>query len=358
MRRIKRILLLLCLLVLVLTSCSNERVVDQLHILTTMGFDKNKNGYMGTALYSNLTQKGGKISFIQGNSKQIQLILNQMNNQSTKQIDISKLRMIMFSQEVAKEGLSHFLLTICKDPLISNYLFIVVTDGSVASFSKGLKNKDRSNFPYYMIEQNMKTGNIPRSNLSTVLFDFYGEGRDFTVPYLRFNKNGESEIIGYGIFKDDKLKFVINREEMELYKLLQGKIIQGDIPYAINNDQDKNTALFSIQYGKGHKTISKHQYETKVTYQLILNGMVKEYPQGTQVEINKSLIHLKKKLQKDLVALLNKFQEEKVDPLGIGDLVRANSRDWNEKQFYKEIYPNIAFEIDLNLQLTKSGIGE
>lgn len=358
MRRIKRMLLLLCLLVLVLTSCSNERVVDQLHILTTLGFDKNKDGYTGTALYSNLTQKGGKISFIQGHSKQIQLILNQMNNQSTKQIDISKLRMIMFNQEVAKEGLSQFLLTICKDPLISNYLFIVVTDGSVATFSKGLKDKDRSNFPYYMIEQNMKTGNIPRSNLSTVLFDFYGEGRDFSVPYLRFNKNGESEIIGYGIFKDDRLKLVINREEMELYKLLQGKIIQGDIPFAINNEQDKNTALFSIQYGKGRKTISTHKHGTKVTYHLILNGMVKEYPQGTQVEINKSLIYLKKKLQKDLVALLNKFQDEKVDPLGIGDLVRANSRDWNEKQFYKEKYPNIAFEIDLNLQLTKSGIGE
>ncbi|MDQ0971121.1 spore germination protein [Neobacillus niacini] len=358
MRRVKRMLLLLFLLVLVLTSCSNERVVDQLHILTTLGFDKNKSGYTGTALYSDLSQKGGKISFLQGNSKQIKLILNKMNNQSTKRIDIAKLRMIMFSKEVAKEGLSHFLLTICKDPLISNYLYIVVTEESIASVSKGLKDKGRENLPYYMIEQNMQSGNIPHSNLSTVLFDFYGEGRDFSVPYIRFNKNGETEIIGFGIFKDDRLKIVINREEMMLYKLLQGKFIQGDIPYTINDKKGKSTALFSIQYGKGNKTVSKDKNETKVTYHLTLNGMVKEYPQGTQVEMNKSLVHLKKQLQTDLVLLLNKFKDEKVDPLGTGDLVRAYSRDWNENQFYKEEYSNIAFDVDLNLQLTKSGIGE
>ena len=358
MRRVKRILLLLCLFLLVLTSCSNERVVDQLHILTTLGFDKHKSGYTGTGLYADLTQKGGKIGIIQGNSKQINLIFNQMNSQSTKRIDIGKLRVIMFSKELAQEGISHFLLTICKDPTISNYIYIVVTQETTASFSKGLKGKDRSRLPYYMIEQNMRSGNIPQTNLSTVLFDFYGEGRDLSVPYIRFNKNGETEIIGYGIFDDDRLKFVINREEMLLYKLLQGKYIQGDIPYTVKSNKDKSAALFSIQYGKGHKTVSKHNNETKITYHLTLNGMVKEYPQGTQVEINKSLVHLKKELQTDLMRLLNKFKDENVDPLGIGDLVRAHSREWNEKQFYKEKYSTIGFDVDLNLQLTKSGIGE
>ncbi|MBY0147500.1 Ger(x)C family spore germination protein [Neobacillus niacini] len=358
MRRVKRMLLPLCLLVLIHTSCSNERVVDQLHILTTLGFDKNKSGYTGTALYADLTQKGGKISLVQGKSNQIKLILNQMNNQSTKLIDIGKLKMIMFSKEVAQEGISHFLLTICKDPLISNYLFIAVTDESIASVSKGLKDKDRSSFPYYMIEQNMKTGNIPQSNLSTVLFDYYGEGRDFSVPYIHFNKNGETEIVGYGIFKDDRLKLFINSEEMILFKLLQGKFIQGDIPYTIRDEQGKRNALFSIQYGKGHQSVSKRKQETKVTYHLTLNGMVKEFPQGTQVEINESLVHLKKQLQTDLLKLLNKFKDEKVDPLGTGDLVRAHTRDWNEKQFYKEKYSNIKFDVDLNIQLTKSGIGE
>jgi spore germination protein len=358
MSKVKNMLLVLCLLVLILASCSNARIVDQLHILTTLGFDKNKSGYMGTALYSDLTQKGGKISLVQGNSKQIKLILNQMNNQSTKRIDIAKLRMIMFSKEVAEDGLSNFLLTICKDPHISNYLFIVVTDESIASISKGLKGKDRSNFPYYMIEQNMEIGNIPESNLSTVLFDFYGEGRDFSVPYLRTNKNGEAEIIGYGIFKDDRLKLVINREEMMLYKLLQGKHFQGDISYNINDERDKSTALFSIQYGSGNKTVKIHKNETKITYNLTLNGMIKEYPHGTLVEINNAQDHLKKQLQTDLLRLLNKFKDANVDPLGIGDLVRAHSREWNEKQFYKEKYSTIGFEVNLDLQLTKSGIGE
>lgn len=351
-------LLLLCFLVLVLTSCSNERIVDQLHILTALGFDKNKSGYTGTALYSDLTQKNGKISFIQGKSKQIKLILNQMNNQSPKRIDIAKLRMIMFSKEVAKEGLSSFLLTICKDPLLSNYLFIVVTEEPITTISKGLKDKDGENLPYYMIEQNMISGNIPESNLSTVMFDFYGEGRDFSVPYIRFNKKGETEITGYGIFKDDRLKLILNRKEMLLYKLLQGKYMQGDIAFNIPVGEDKNTALFTIQYGKGNKTVSNHKNETKVTYHLTLNGMVKEYPKGTQADINKSLVHLKKQLRKDLLLLLNKFKDEKVDPLGTGDLVRAYSRDWNENQFYKGKYSNITFEVNLNLQLTKSGVGE
>jgi hypothetical protein len=67
---------------------------------------------------------------------------------------------------------------------------------------------------------------------------------------------------------------------------------------------------------------------------------------------------LEEQVENELKKLLHKLTAYQVDPLGIGDLVRANSRDWDEKEFYKHIYPTVQYGIDINIELTRSGIGE
>ena len=52
------------------------------------------------------------------------------------------------------------------------------------------------------------------------------------------------------------------------------------------------------------------------------------------------------------------LKEHHVDPLGIGDLARAYSKKWNEREFYEKVYPTIAMDVNLKLDLYQTGIGE
>jgi hypothetical protein len=90
--------------------------------------------------------------------------------------------------------------------------------------------------------------------------------------------------------------------------------------------------------------------------------MVKDFPDWLDLRKKQNNILLKKQLEKqmkkDLEKLFVKFQKHQVDPLGIGDLARAYSKKWNEKEFYEKVYPTIALDINLKIELSYAGIGE
>ncbi|SFM17502.1 germination protein, Ger(x)C family [Paenibacillus sp. 1_12] len=348
-----------CLLVIVLalTACSSQRIVDQINILMILGLDKSDNGFKGTGLYSDFNH-GEKLTLLQGTAAKPTLLLNKMNNQSPQPVEIAKLEMILFDKQLAEDGISPFIETIFKDPLISNYLIVAVSEGATASMLETLVDKKGDSLPYHIIKQNIQSGGIPDSNLHTLLFDYYGEGRDMSVPYLTLNPGGKIALAGYAIFKDEHLKLIINQEELPLYTMLHGNL-RGDVPFTIRTGQNKGMAVFSSIYGKESRSVSKSINETKVIYNMMVNGMVKDYPKWTDLRdegnVRELILQLEKQMSSKLAVLLNKFVKEKVDPFGVGDLVRAHSRDWCEKEFYEVEYPKIKFEVNLKVHLSKSG---
>lgn len=348
-------------IVFALGGCGNDRMVDNIRIVTVLGFDDGRPGYIGTALYSDFTQRG-KVGTLQGRAGQTQLVLNEMNGQSAQPIKIEKLRLLLFSRELAESGLSYFINSICRNPLISNYLTVAVSEEPVTSLAKVIAEQGSRELPYHLIEQNMKSGNIPRSNLSTMLFDYHGLGRDVSLPVIRLNAAGRLQVSGFGIFKEDRLKLTLNPEEMFYYKLLQGYSMRGEIPFTLKKHGQEGTALFSVSYGRESKHAVMRADGLHIQVQLAISGMVKEYPRWMDLrkdsndrEVDRQL---EKQIRERLMSLLAKLRDSGVDPLGVGDLVRAYSRDWDEKEFYERIYPKTAFDIAINLQLTKSGIGE
>ncbi|OZB90662.1 Ger(x)C family spore germination protein [Paenibacillus sp. XY044] len=348
-------------IVVALAGCGDERMVDHIRMITVLGFDDTRPGYIGTAIYSDFTQRG-KVGMLEGRAEQTQLILNEMNGQSAQPVKIEKLRLLLFSRELAEHGLSYFINTICRNPLISNYLTVAVSEEPVASLAKIMTKQGSQELPYHLIEQNMKSGNIPRSNLSTVLFDYHGVGRDVSVPVIRLNAAGRMQVSGYGIFKGDRLKLTLNPEEMFYYKLLQGYSMRGEIPFTLKKDGQEGTALFSVSYGRESKHAVRRASGLHIQVNLAISGMVKEYPRWMDLRKDSNDrevdCQLEGQMRDRLTALLTKLRDSGADPLGVGDLVRAYTRDWDEKEFYERDYPKTAFDIALNLQLTKSGIGE
>ncbi|QGQ97620.1 Ger(x)C family spore germination protein [Paenibacillus psychroresistens] len=349
------------MIALALTSCSSERIVDHINIVTILGLDKNDAGFKETGLYSDFNH-AGRTALLQGNAKKPSLLLDEMNNQSSQPVAISKLKLLIINKQLAEEGITLFIESICKDPLISHYMIVAISDGAASSMLESLVDLKSENLPNYTIEHNIRSGAIPESNLHTLLFDYYGEGRDPSVPYLKLNQKGKIVITGQAIFKDDRLKLIINQEEVAMYKMLQGHLLRGNVPFTIMLGQNEGTAVFNSLGGKKSQALSKSARAPKVIYNITMNGMIKDYPKWANLRKTGNdrllIMQLEKQVRNKLLALLNKFVKNNVDPLGVGDLVRAHSKVWNEKEFYEVEYPNIKFEVHVNVNLMKSGIVE
>lgn len=61
--------------------------------------------------------------------------------------------------------------------------------------------------------------------------------------------------------------------------------------------------------------------------------------------------------KKTVKILIKQFQEKEIDPLGIRDEIRSHTRKWNIKQI-RNMYKNVAVDINLDLNIVQSGIGE
>ena len=357
-----RWLMIPCALLLLLTGCNgNSRIVDRINIVTAMGFDRAEHGYKGTAFFSEFKDTG-KVHTLQGSAPQIEMIRNQIDHQSTMPIKIAKLRLLLFTQSLAEAGLSPLIHTICKDPLLSNYLTVAIFAGSLKSLSDHLEGKTNDRLPYYLLEDSVTSKGLPRSNLSTFLYDFYGEGRDISVPYIRLNQNDKVEIAGFAILKKDRLQLLINPAETLQFGILQGKPIRGYLPFDLHAGKHEGTAVFTLQYNKMSRKLLRQGSELRVVYHLSLHGMVKEYPEWLNLrdtrQMHEMLEQLALQVREHSLELIRKFQQNQVDPLGVGDLYRVHHRKWRESTFYQSEYPRITFDVQVKLHLTKSGIGE
>ncbi|WP_408010242.1 Ger(x)C family spore germination protein [Pseudalkalibacillus sp. A8] len=346
-----------CLLFILLMGCNRGRVVDDLQILSIMGFGLEDEAYKGTALYSDYTeQKQGKIHLLHGQAKNTRIILEEINQQSPKPIEVGKLHMLIFSRNLAEDGIAHFIKTICRDPLINSNLIVAVSDEPV----ENIMTKEGSESLPDLLQNNFKSGNVPFSNLHLLLYDYYGEGRDVSIPFINLNQNGKVEVNRYAIFKKDRLSLVLNQKEMILYKILKGESMKGQMEVEVRKGPQKGLTVLKSLSGKKIETI--YQSGQKIKYRITLDGMVKEYPEWLNLRKKEDVKiltkELEKNLMKDLSNLLSTFQDHGVDPLGAGDLVRTHSKRWNEAEFYENIYQQIEFDIDLRIQLQTSGIGE
>lgn len=349
-------------LALALTGCSsNARIVDRIHIVTAMGFDKTDAGYGGTAFFSDFTDSG-KIQVLHGSAPQIKLLMDQIGRKSSKPVRIAKIRLLLFSKELAEEGLGPLIHTICKDPLLSNYMNVAIFEGSLHSLAKRLAGKANGDLPYYLLEQLKVNGGLPRSNLSTLMYDYYGEGRDISLPYIRLNRTGEVEAAGFGVLREDRLQLLLNPAETLRFGILQGKPIRGNLAFRVRGGGSEGTAIFTLQYNKMSRRLAKQGDSLRVVYRLALHGLVKEYPERLDLrdadQMRALISQLRQQLREQMLELLDKLRNRRVDPLAVGDLARAHDRSWREAAFYEAEYPRIEFDVRVEVHLTKSGIGE
>ncbi|WP_059172620.1 Ger(x)C family spore germination protein [Bacillus sp. FJAT-27445] len=353
----------LLLLTLAIPGCERTKIIDQISIIHTVGYDIQEDGqYRGTILYPDYTksksQENIQIRKARGSTSSI--LFSKANEQTKNSIELSKVQEIVFGEEFAKKGIGHIIDTVFNNPMIATDIQTAVVTPTARKYLEGVKENGTLGIADTIV-QNYTTSLLPRTNLHIFLNNYYGEGRDPYMPILMLGGGDKNVSVGgIALFKDDQLKLTLNNKQTFFLGLLDEYKHMGQHEIPFTKDSKTGTLVVRIMDNKSEWKVRKSGPNPEIDLFLNVFVIIREYPNWIDLHKEGDIQLLEKTIKRnfkgEISRLVASFKEKGVDPLGFGDRTRASDRTWEEKKFYKEQYSKLKVNIDINLTIIQAGI--
>ncbi|WP_127580379.1 Ger(x)C family spore germination protein [Paenibacillus koleovorans] len=354
--------ILIFVLIVLLAACGSQKVVNNLKLVQTVGFDMSEKGVRTVAIIADYEEGKSNLEYYLTESNSVFDSLPRLRTKLDFPNEYGQLRMALFGEAFARKGIRSVTDTMIRHPVISSRMQIGVADREALDILRVMKNKKDPYFLFDMIENNIKNGNLPLMNLHITLFNFYGEGRDVFLPYFTV-EDEEIKIDGLGLFKGDQFKTHINIREAFLLKLLLGSSRNGSlmIPVKGAKPQSGDYFLMNSIRAKSNLKVTNLGPPASVSIQLKLRVTVKDAPEWMDLSSETQLDSLEQTIETYLEEEISRFvsqcQKNQVDPVGFGDLIRSKSQHWDARQFASQ-YEDLQTTVDVKGTISHTGASQ
>ncbi|MFJ8246782.1 Ger(x)C family spore germination protein [Peribacillus asahii] len=357
----KSFFLLTFILIFFLSGCENQRIIDEVQIIETIGYDMEKDKVKGMVIYPTFAEKGmPKLKNFRTVSDSYEDILPRMNSKSAFPVETGKLDFILFGKEFAKQGIDDVLINFSRDPNVGSRMQLSIAENTA---EKILKSSQEVNLSFHLsnkINQNIEKGNLPKTNFHVFLTNLYAEGKDPFLPYLILEK-GQIKIDGLALLKKGKFVNNINLRESFIVKILNDGSKNGQYKAKIKVHNKAGYILLTNLGAKAKYTVDKSESIPRILIDLTIDAEVKNSSSWFDLSTNKNRLKMEQILNEhfneEVQRLISLLQGYNVDPLGLGDKVRATSKNWDYQRF-KDIYPDLKTTVHTNVNILNTGINE
>ncbi|NIK66949.1 MULTISPECIES: Ger(x)C family spore germination protein [unclassified Paenibacillus] len=358
----RRKIYLLIILCAVLSACTDQKVVNEVCLVHAISFDNVANGIKSAAIISHFKEQGKtELQVLHTESNANNGILPQLNTQTNDPIELGQLRIVLFGKTRAEKGIRTEIHNLLRDSKISSRLQLGVVDQDALELLEVIKKTQEPFYLSDMIEQNIINGNLPMTNLQVSLFNYYGDGRDMFLPYFKIN-HGEAKINGLALFRRDQKITEISMKDAFLLKMLIQNSKNGTYKVPVtgktSNKQSKDFISFRSMHSKANYIVNKVNPVPSISIRLKLVTKLQDVPDWMDLRSEEQLTQLEKTMSSYLKEEIEKFlsllKENKVDPIGLGDLVRSQSKEWSAQDFEK-IYQEIKTTVSVQVKIANTG---
>ncbi|QNG59456.1 Ger(x)C family spore germination protein [Bacillus sp. PAMC26568] len=335
----------------------SSKILEEVQLIQALGYDYVSDEDFEVTAGSTYTPPGVQsepqnVSFsaVGSTSKQTR---QELQAQSPRPIEIGRVGVIIFDQEMARNGIANLIDNIQRDPNIGRDISLVVSQGKSKDIlsEKNAQDESVSQYVINIIKQNMERS-IPEINLHHFLFQYRGIGLDPFMPLIE-KKEDILEVTGVALFDEDKLIDTIDLKEGYILKILYEKIRKGI--FEVDLKKDKHVSIQNLSSNTKYKP-EKRGSEYKIKVSITMDGRVME---GGELDLTKkkNIEKIEKKAEKMLESealdLLGKLQKLNVDPLGLEEKLRQKGfTDWKKK------YEELQFEVKADVHVIQAGIME
>jgi len=371
---IKKLGLVILSLTLLIGGCAEQKLLEKIGLITLAGYDLNEDGkVVTTAVIRQVDQEFQSMVTTSSAVNDSSLgALTEINRKTTKKLMQGQMRITLFGETLATEGIGSFLNTLSKNSSTSSGILLAMTAGNAKELLEyPYKNiNDVGQEIYKLIEQNVDAELVTSSTLHEVSQDYYSVGRDMIIPIIE-RKEEVIEVTGVALFNKDKLVGQLPAKDSFYLLLIRGKFksgkfettIPGDIFSSNQSDSSEPVpvVLDTISSTKKLKLTDKNVPEFEL--QINLNGRILELDAemdfDNPVEIEKLEKAINQSLTEELKSILDYCQEINSDVFGLGKQYRSqvrNSKLTHESWHAK--YPTAKVNIKINFKILRSGVFE
>jgi spore germination protein len=211
-----------------------------------------------------------------------------------------------------------------------------------------------------LIEQNINSENLPKTNLHVFLYSYYGEGIDPFLPLVR-TEDKSMQLEGIALFRGDKYVGKIGHKESFAFKVLVDGSKTGHYEVELKKGKKIGHAVVRNIKGTASYKLKKVNGVPEFDVKVKILGEIHEYPPWLNLEEKSNVVLIEKtfkeQINKETKKLIAKFQRLRIDPLGLGDQVRRREKNWNFETFKKQ-YPDLKINVKTDVEIVESGVIE
>ncbi|SCX95934.1 Ger(x)C family spore germination protein [Alkaliphilus peptidifermentans] len=346
MKKILKLTIIFLMLIL-FTSCWDSRDLEELLLVYGIGFDINENNpeeYVITigfpTIIEDAPESKHEFSVIApsfGSGK------TQLQNVVYREISYGNVRIIVFSEDVARLGIYPHVDAMLREPIFNGTTRFAVVNTRAEELLK-LKPPVAllvSTFIYDSIEQGHRTTTVPFTTLRNFNNELFNDGIEPSIPYVCLGeKDFELKVECIALFKGDRMVHLLKGENSTAFMLLKGEINEGFIHASYENEDKEEHISIVLKGGTSKIKTRVEGSRLYIDQEIKINSSLAEYT-GKETVFDEAII---KKLEsivteyyKDVMQeTLSILQELECDNIGYGRYVKANHPDifnaetWNE----------------------------
>jgi len=367
--------LMIPLLLVSLVGCAETRYLEQVSLITLIGYDVGKEEEVSsTAVIRQVNPEfQSNVVVITDENKTSRGALSEINRKTTKKTMAGQKRVTLFGEELAKQGIGHYLDTLSKSPTSSGAILIAVVEGETKPL---LEHKyenvdDVGQHIFKLLEQNIENEQLISSTLHEVGHDYYSLGRDIAIPLIK-KDNELIEVSGLAIFNEDKLVGSISADDAFFVLLSRTSLKDGTLEVVIK-ESDVSTPL--KEQLPGETAVVLDSIKSERTYKL-KNASTPEFDLDISIEARVTEIDaeidvdnptnvkaiekaISKSLSEDLLRVFAYSQEVNSDVYGLGEQYRSSVRQSNlTHDKWHEMYKTVKLNVHIDTTVVRSGVFE
>ncbi|MDQ0220772.1 Ger(x)C family spore germination protein [Peribacillus cavernae] len=389
------------LLVPLLTGCWDSREIEERAVVLAMGIDKAPNEEEEEGEIAHLkgkfpTPKEGMIKLSAqiavpgriplgpqtgggGNGEQKSVVvihvvghtiedaMLNLQQEVADELFLGHLRIIVLSEEMAKNGTQRFNDYLKRNPQIRRTASFVVSKEKASKYMDASPELEPVPALYLaaMVENLVMLGKFPHSFIGLFWSILSSKGQDGYLPYLDIKEDGTIQISGLAYFRGDKMVGKTKPLEIGAYMAAIGEKTGGygtfvEVPntdevVVVQPIKRRTKIKASLQNGKPHIFV-KIYYESDIEEKENPDITVK-----TAEDIRRIEKETEKSVDQAVSELISKTQKTRSDIFGYGEHFRAKFPDyWNknvrEKENWEAIYENLSFDVKVKVNIRRAGM--
>ncbi|WP_433742513.1 Ger(x)C family spore germination protein [Falsibacillus pallidus] len=382
----KLLMLIIPILSFVISGCVEQKSLENLGLVTAIGYDRNKEeaeeveGTLAVLQFS--PEKQSVSNIFSASSITSKGVKRKINYETSKKIASGQLRVAIYGDEIASEGLSQYVDTLTRDASIGNMVYLAVaspTAKEILNHQDPYQTDNIGTYLYNMIRQNIDRELIPNPTLQEYLRTFYDIGKDPVLPLLTI-ENGHIVISGLALFNDDHYLAPLPQDDIFYLRMLMEKYTRAlteiDLPRqrfkAFFTENQTENPTYKEKKEDVHLTLDNIHAHEKITMteetgrpifsiHVKTNLRVLEVSEtmdlGDPAVVRKLETEISKKMEKKMNELSAMLKEKNTDPIGFGNYYMARHRSTHlTKQQWMDIYKNSKINVTVETSIQRTGV--